>query len=207
VSQNTSTAVMQRRAEPHNSLDDFPTPPWATRAMLVHVLKPMETDLSKLTAWEPACNRGYMAHPLMEFFGHVICTDIHDYGWQGQKEVVDFLWPREGNCADWIITNPPFRLAEQFITTGLERASRGVAVLLRVAFLEGVGRYKNLFRDTPPCVVAPYVERVPMLRGRYDPKGTTATAYCWFIWRHGAEGTRLIWIPPSKSKMMRDGDL
>lgn len=30
--QNRSSAVMQQRAEPHNSLDDFPTPPWATKA-------------------------------------------------------------------------------------------------------------------------------------------------------------------------------
>lgn len=33
MSQNTSTAVMQRRVEAHDSLDDFPTPPWATRAL------------------------------------------------------------------------------------------------------------------------------------------------------------------------------
>jgi hypothetical protein len=33
VSQNRSSAVMQQRSEPHDSLDDFPTPPWATRAL------------------------------------------------------------------------------------------------------------------------------------------------------------------------------
>ena len=31
--QNTSSSVMQQRSEPQDSLDDFPTPPWATRAL------------------------------------------------------------------------------------------------------------------------------------------------------------------------------
>ena len=33
-----STAVMARRVEAPDSLDFFPTPPWATRALVEHVL-------------------------------------------------------------------------------------------------------------------------------------------------------------------------
>ena len=48
--QNTSHAVMAQRAELKNSLDDFPTPPWATRALLEHVVvvegRPQLDDLS-----------------------------------------------------------------------------------------------------------------------------------------------------------------
>ena len=36
--QNTSHAVMAQRFEAKDSLDDFPTPPWATRALLEHVI-------------------------------------------------------------------------------------------------------------------------------------------------------------------------
>ena len=36
--QNTSHAVMAQRVEPKDSADDFPTPPWATRALVEHVL-------------------------------------------------------------------------------------------------------------------------------------------------------------------------
>lgn len=52
MGQNTSTAVMQRRAEPHDSLDFFPAPAWATRA-LCHYLA-QGNDLSRQRAWEPA---------------------------------------------------------------------------------------------------------------------------------------------------------
>ena len=37
--QNLSHAVMAQRHEAKDSLDDFPTPPWATRALLERVLK------------------------------------------------------------------------------------------------------------------------------------------------------------------------
>ncbi len=37
--QNRSSAVMQQRSEPHDSLDDFPTPPWATRALCEYIAR------------------------------------------------------------------------------------------------------------------------------------------------------------------------
>ena len=57
---------MAQRVEPEDSLDDFPTPPWATRALLTHIIN--NERLSKLTCLEPACNRGFMSEPLKEFF-------------------------------------------------------------------------------------------------------------------------------------------
>jgi hypothetical protein len=40
--QNTSHAVMAQRNEAKDSLDDFPTPPWATRTLLEHVIQDRE---------------------------------------------------------------------------------------------------------------------------------------------------------------------
>ena len=51
---------------------------------------------------------------------------------------------------DWIITNPPFRLAEQFILKALNHATEGVAMLVRTSFLESIGRYSSLFSVRPP---------------------------------------------------------
>ena len=53
--QNTSHAVMSQRIEPRGSLDDFPTPPWATRALMEHILN--GNDIKKDSCWEPACGR------------------------------------------------------------------------------------------------------------------------------------------------------
>ena len=148
--QNTSHDVMAQRVEPSDSLDFFPTPPWATRALCEFIGANMQWN-----AWEPACGQGHMVGPLCEYFGGVAASDVHPYGY---GDVRDFLWPSD-HRADWIITNPPFRLAEQFALTALERASVGVALLVRTAFLESAGRYKRLFSKGPPSDVLQFVER------------------------------------------------
>lgn len=201
--QNTSHAVMAQRAEPRDSLDDFPTPPWATRALIEHVIS---RPAPWFTAWDPACNRGFMARPLREYFGHVFASDIADYG---EHVVSDFL--RDDYIAPrphWIITNPPFRLAENFIEHALGLAFTGVAMLVRTSFLEGVGRYERLFSKRPPAIIAPFVERVPMVKGRCDPAASTATAYCWLVWhvQAAAAAPRVVWIPPCRKQLEREGD-
>lgn len=205
MSQNTSSAVMQQRSEPHYSLDDFPTQPWATRALCKHVLS--GCYLKNKTAWEPACNRGHMSVPLLEYFGAVWASDIHDYGTPGSFQH-DFLFPVMplSESPDWIISNPPFRLAEQFIAKARDLATEGVAMIVRTSFLEGIGRYENLFSKNPPSIVAQFSERVPMVKGRLTATGSTATSYCWLVWIRGAGKTKLVWIPPCRKKLERADD-
>ncbi len=116
-----------------------------------------------------------MARVLREYFGTVQMSDAFDYGC-GEKR--DFLkYPIEPSSVEWIITNPPFRLAEEFVLRAFTIATEGVAILARTVFLESVGRYRNLFERAPPTKFAQFTERVPMLRGRLDRKATTATGY------------------------------
>lgn len=197
--QNTSHAVMAQRHESMSSLDDFPTPPWATRAFLENVLGGKEC-LQNLSCLEPACNRGHMVRPLREYFSEVSASDVHDYGF---GEVSDFLLSdHEPNSFDWVITNPPFKSAENFAVKGMTIARKGVAMLVRTVFIESVGRYERLFTQHPPFAFAQYVERVPMVKGRLDKKASTATGYGWVVWRKGvkSEGTQLMWIPPSRKR-------
>src|SRR5271155_4937915 len=190
------TAVMAQRREPPNALDFFPTPPWATRALFHHVLPQLGVQtLGRV--WEPACGEGHMAAVISEFSNAVTATDIFDYGYG--TAVVDFLdqmQPPVIDAVDWIITNPPFRPADQFALRALDLAAVGVALLLRTQWLESEDRYYSIFQDRPPSLFAPFVERVPMLRGRWDPDASTATSYSWFVWKHGAPPRPPFWIPP-----------
>lgn len=224
--QNMSTAVMQRRVEAHDSLDDFPTPPWATRALIEHVIQyayhhqPGTPLVVRMTAQEPCANRGYMARPLREYFGKVIAADVHDYG--VGYPVSDYLMNGIED-AEWTISNPPFRLAEQFIRHSFRNPKwRGTAMLVRSAFLEGGARYRDLFKNDPPAIVAQFVERVIMTKGIVrDPskvywdeasqkwrRPSTATAYCWLVWHDLAreDETKFVWIPPCRRKLERAGD-
>jgi hypothetical protein len=191
-----SSAVMAQRREPPDALDHFPTPPWATRALFRHVLPSLSIERIE-SAWEPACAEGLMAEVIAEFAsGQVIASDIFDYGY-GQAPV-DFVNDEPLARPDWIITNPPFVAACEFTLRALDLASEGVAMLVRTQWIEGKGRYEKLFRDRPPTLYAPFVERVPMVKGRWDPDASTATSYAWFVWQRGAVGeSRVFWIPPS----------
>lgn len=204
MSQNISTAVMQRRVERNDSLDDFPTPPWATRA-LIRQLAELGSVMRHHTCREPCANRGYMVRPLEEFFFFVDALDVHDYGSGYRQE--DYLFGEDMLEVDWTFMNPPFRLAEQFIAKALRESRVGIAVLVRSSFTESVGRYESLYCKTPPDYVFQYVERVPMVKGRYDPKASTATSYCWLVWlRHGDGDTRLRWIAPCRKQLERRED-
>lgn len=202
--QNTSHAVMAQRVEPKDSPDDFPTPPWATRALIEHILD-NKRDLLSQTCLEPACGAGHMAKVLKEYFGDVRAADAFHYGY---GPVRDFLtYPYEANAVDWVITNPPFRLAEDFVLRALRVARHGVAILARTVFLESAGRYEAIFRDTPPTKFAQFVERVPMVKGRLDEKASTATGYAWLVWeKDAAYSSRLMWVPPCRRVLERKGD-
>ena len=203
------TAVMNRRVEPPDSLDYFPTLPFATRALTRFVIPEASGD-----CLEPACGEGHMARPLAEHFEKVWASDIFDYGY---GEVRDFL--QDGGLwgdafsersFDWVITNPPFIKAEAFVKRGLSLARCGVAIFIRTTFMESEGRWDDLFSQRPPSVIAQFVERVPLYKGRLNPGGSTATAYCWVVWgltSPAAQGdTRFMWIPPCRRALERPED-
>jgi hypothetical protein len=195
---------MAQRVEAHASLDYFPTPPWATRAICEHI--PIVGHL----AWDPCCGEGHMVRPLQEYALAVAASDVHDYGWG--HTVHDFLQqylPDGIGATEWIVMNFPFRLGDQFIRRALEIATHGVAALARTQFLESRERFK-LFTDHPPAAIAQFVERVPMVKGRLDKTASTATSYCWILWAKREDvwqtDTKFKWIPPCRKRLERDND-
>jgi hypothetical protein len=194
-------SVMAQRREPPNSLDFFPTPPWATRALMRHVLPAVLNGFHVCSAWDPACGEGHMAEVLREDVAIVKASDVFDYG-RGYA-VADFL--DEGTVmipgVDLIATNPPFNVAIDFVERALAQTPV-VAMLLRLVWLEGEDRYERLFRDRPPAVFAPSVERVAMLRGRWEPAASSATAYAWFVWVQDVVPRAPLWIPPGRKRAL-----
>jgi hypothetical protein len=99
--------------------------------------------------------------------------------------------------ADWIVTNPPFgKKTEEFVHRAIERARVGVAMFVRMQWLETRGRYERIFSVKPPTMIAFFSERVPLCKGEWKPEGDTATAYVWLVWLKGREPQAPFWIPP-----------
>lgn len=231
MAQNTSSAVMARRVEPHNSLDYFPTLPFATRAFVEHVLKPLGLYRREATVWEPAAGEGHMVRVLSEYFDTVHASDVFDYG--VGYPTFDFLSLEPGQLGlpapfgdevDWIISNPPFGPASnprivRFVLIALAHARVGVAMFGRIQMLEGAKRFNRIWRAWQShALYAQHVERVPLAKGRILPKEDgSATAYGWLLILKKQQFSPIfpgldivavptIFIPPCRKRLERDDD-
>jgi hypothetical protein len=198
------------RVEAADSLDPFFTPPWATRALIERILPQFGMQprgyFANHSIWEPACGEGHMSQVLQEYSDLVYASDIHNYG---DNAVKDFLTCEvEPGKYDWIITNPPFRgdMAERFVLRALDLAYQGVAMFVALQFLETGSRYENIFKDRPPTLISFFVERVPCLKGRWDPDKSTDAAYVWLVWKKDCSPMPPFWIPPGQRQTLTKPD-
>lgn len=166
--------------------DFFPTPAWATHALI-------ENETFEGGIWESACGNGAMSDVLEQTGQQVTSTDMYDRGYG--EGGVDFLL--SNRRAANIVTNPPYNAAEGFVHAGLRKADRKFALLLRLAFLEGANRQRTIFTKAPPSRVWVFSERITFYPAGAVQKGTGTTAYAWFVWEKDASGgTDLRWFPP-----------
>ena len=166
--------------------DFFPTPRWATFALI-------DNERFEGEIWECACGDGAMSRVLEETGQPVHSSDLYDRGF---GEIgVDFL--QASRSTDNILTNPPYNSAEGFVAIGTSLAKRKFALLLRLAFLEGANRAKTIFTQVPPSRVWVFSERITFYPAGAQRKGSGTTAYAWFVWDKDApNGTELHWFKP-----------
>lgn len=165
--------------------DDFyPTPPEATQALL-------RVESFDGPIWEPACGNGAISKVLEAAGYRVVSTDLNDRGFGEPR--IDFLMeyaPRAPN----IVTNAPFKLAEEFAAHAVRLTTGKVAMLFRLAFLEGIER-RQLFENTPIARVYVFSKRLQLLREGDQMARGGMMAFAWFVWEHGYTGKPTLgWI-------------
>lgn len=148
---------------------------------------------------EPACGCGSLSEHLVAMGYNVKSYDLVD---RGYGVVGDFFEmqspPFPGDFA--IVTNPPYKMAKEFVLHSLELVPDGslVCMFLKTTFAEGKGRYRDLFCNYPPLKVLQCVERVLCAKNadfELQRKQGSAVAYAWWVWKKGHQGpTILDWI-------------
>ena len=166
---------------------------YATDPIAIHKLLKYETFDKNI--WECACGEGNLSIPLKEHGYNVYSTDLIDRGYQ--DELMDFLNTENKWFGD-IITNPPFKYSTEFILKALDSVEYGnkVAMFLKLNYLTGKRRYKEIFSKFPPLKVYVFSGRIACSKNN-DPKlfKSGAMDYAWFIWEKGVIGpTHLKWI-------------
>jgi len=167
---------------------------YATEPKAVKMLLQMEQFTGKI--WEPACGQGHLSEEMKRLGYEVFSTDIVNRGY-GDGEI-DFIGIENTNETDMnIITNPPYRYADQFITRSLEIMQDGkkLALFLPIRYLEGKAR-KQIFINTPPRTIYVSSSRLKCaINGEFDKMTGSAVSYAWFVWQKGFNGeTVLKWF-------------
>lgn len=163
---------------------------YATAPRAIDALFAKEEFAPKI--WECACGEGHLSKRMVELGKEVISTDLVD---RGYGELMDFLQQGVGFNAD-IITNPPYKYAQEFVEKAIELTAGKVAMFLKITFLEGQKRRK-LFEKYPPSKVYVFSARIQVARNGEEEmwKKSSAACYAWFIWEKGYEGPPIIkWI-------------
>lgn len=171
----------------NNGIDFYQTPTWAIEALL-------KNEKFEGTILEPCSGAGAISKVLEQHGYEVISSDIRNdpevYGTQS-CDIFDY----ENFEVDNIITNPPFKYAQEIVEKSLELTTKKVAMLLKLVFLESERRY-DFFQNTPLKNIYVFCKRITMYpQGTEKPKNSGTIAYAWYVWEHGYEGDPVIkWI-------------
>lgn len=142
--------------------------------------------------WEPACGEGHMVKVLESKGYNVRASDLVNRG--GGYEVYDFLSLDNLEWNGDIITNPPYRYAQEFVekAVGIIPEGHKVAMFLKLTFLEGKAR-KEMFKIIPPKVVWVSSSRLICSRnGDFEHINCSVVCYAWYIWEKGYKGDTII---------------
>ena len=140
---------------------------------------------------EPSCGEGHISEQLKKAGYEVTSRDLVD---RGYGEVADFLAIDNLEWNGNIVTNPPYKYAQEFVEKALQIIPEGkkVCMFLKLTFLEGKARRK-LFQITPPKIVYVASGRLKCaMNGDFDSIGGSAAAYAWFVWEKGFNGEPII---------------
>ena len=166
--------------------DFYQTPYSLTRALL----EAEEFDFQK-TVYEPAAGRGAIVKVLEAAWGN----GLVEYG--DIQTGRDFMM--RGMTVPYIITNPPFSLALEFVLKAKQVAREKFAMLLPVSYLHGQERFQRLWQDRVyPLAKVHVLTRYPLLTNtiRSDGKFQTGMmAFAWYVFeKQWADKPEIRWM-------------
>lgn len=188
------TIGASNHTDKERELNDY----YATDPMAIDKLLKVEKPSHYI--WECACGEGSLSDRLKQNGYEVISSDIVDRGYKDYLIKDFFQVTSLGDMWD-ILTNPPYKYAKEFVLKSLDLIAYGrkVYMFLKLTFLEGKARYKELFSKYPPKKVYVFSERILCAKNAEFQKmkegGGSAVAYAWYVWEKGYQGkTEIEWI-------------
>lgn len=189
----TAISRKKEKTSEREPFDAYFTPKWVVNRLLEKVQLPTDG------LWiEPAAGRGDVIKTVNSFYGYhnmpqswcaieiqeKFKPDLENSFPIGQRDNISNVLIKDfakigisdiGAIPKIIITNPPYRLAMNFIKKSLELKPDYIIMLLRLNFLASAERQSFFKNNMPDVYVLP--DR-PIFKGKHsDP-----TEYCWMVW-------------------------
>ena len=177
-------------ASNHSGLEREANDFYATEPKAVELL--LEKESFSKNVLEPSCGEGHISKVLLGHGHDVQSSDLIDRSFGGVKDFFG-IDKFDGD----IITNPPYKIALDFVKHSLEIIPSGnkVAMFLKLQFLEGKAR-KEFYKTNPPKKIYVASGRLNCAKnGEFEKYPSSAVAYAWFVWEKGYTGKPEIdWI-------------
>jgi len=140
----------------------------------------------KVKFYEPAFGLGAISNVVKSYGFKCKESDINDG--------VDFLQTKGKQKYNVVITNPPYKYAQEFIIKSFEHIKDDglVVMLLRLSFLESAKRY-DFFKNSGIFEIHVSCKRITMHpANRPKPKNSGTVAYAWFVFKKGYKGEPVL---------------
>lgn len=200
----SSLAMRGKEKTSRRENDHYVTPDWAIRRFL-EVYTPSSPPPGRIL--DPCAAQGELLATTKEFFPAALyaACDINPAFASALAEATagavvsgDFLQSLDvlKRCQfDFVITNPPYNLAEEFIKASLEVAPV-VAMLLRINFAASQKRRNFLAEARPGIYVLPN-------RPSFTGEGGDMTEYGWFVFGDPHVAGRIDWLELTPAEEIR----
>jgi hypothetical protein len=177
--------------------DFYPTPAWATDLLL------QQAGLCGDLCAELCCGNNDITRQLRASgrFSRVLTNDLDktrdsDTHYDAARRMTysryaDLGWAMP--C--WVVTNPPFNAAAQIVPLAYDFATIGIAMLLRLSFLEPVEDRGAWLNEHPPTSM------IVLPRISFTGDGKTDSVTCaWMVWEKSKTGTITVAENPKFAK-------
>jgi len=185
TSSKALSIVGSSRINGERETDDFyPTPAYAVEELL-------KRESFTGNVWECACGEGDISEVFLKNGFDVISTDLinRNYG-----NTLDFL--KSDLIVDNIVTNPPYKIALDFVLKAKKQSRKKIAMFLKTVWLESESRY-DMFQDRefPLKTMYQFSKRVTLYKSGVKMKNSGMIAYAWYVWDKEYKGKPTIeWI-------------
>lgn len=188
--------------------------PCFSHTQVTELLKLVKND-KWYCIWECAAGNGNLSNWLRENGYYVYATDIKDRGGNNVVPYIDFLKTKRlpivttdsyysvsGKIKPrikpfFIITNPPYSLATEFIEHALEILPHGglYIALMNITYLHGIDRYKRLYSKGTLREVYVFSKKIHVYKNNIPTGHTSMCVYAWYVFQKGYNGQpTLYWL-------------